>query len=275
MSPRDVAIAKRVALRALILSSLAAGAVGCGARVVSLPDDPGTPLPDFSDIYQQATRVCRGVRTFVGEIALAGRAGDERVRARVVAGFERPDAMRLEAVGPFGRAAMLLTAREGEAVLLLPRDNAVVRGARPEDILEAVTGVNLAPADILAVLTGCVVPVPEPVGGRLHANGWASIDVSGGGVVFLERSSGDWRALAARRDGWRIDYVEWAGLFPRVVRLQRQSATQSVDMTATLSQINSNTEDISPAAFTLVVPPDAQPISLDELRAAGPLGDRE
>jgi len=274
MSPGGVAFAKHLALRALILSALSTCVAACGARVVSLPTDPGAPLPDFASIHDQATRACRGVRTLEGEIALGGRAGEQRLRGTVVAGFERPDAMRLEAVGPFGRAGFLLAARAGEAVLLLPRDNAVVRDVPPESILGALTGVNLAPADILAALTGCVVPEPEPVSGHLHANGWASIDLAGGAVVFLARRDGGWRAVAARRDGWRIDYEEWAGLFPRVVRLQSLTAARPVDMTATLSQISSNLP-IPPEAFTLVVPLNAEPISLDELSAAGPLGDRE
>jgi len=273
MSQRGVAIAKRPALRALILCVLAASAAACGARVVTLPTDPGAPLPDFAAIHEETTRVCRGVRTLEASIALGGRAGDQRLRGTVLAGLERPDNMRLEAVGPFGQRAFLLASRAGDAVLLLPRDNAVLRDAPPANVLEAVTGVNLAPADILAVLTGCVVPAPAPVAGRLHANGWASIDLDGGAVVFLARRDGEWRAVAARRDGWRVDY-EWSGLFPSVVRLRSQTAAPLVDMTATLSDISSNLP-IPPEAFALVVPATAEPITLDELRAAGPLGDRE
>jgi outer membrane lipoprotein-sorting protein len=43
-----------------------------------------------------------------------------------------------------------------------------------------------------------------------------------------------------------------------------------VDLTATLSQIEANV-DIEPAAFTVTVPPGARELTLDELRAAGPL----
>jgi hypothetical protein len=45
----------------------------------------------------------------------------------------------------------------------------------------------------------------------------------------------------------------------------------NVDLTAALSQIETN-KDLEDAAFNVTVPPGADPISLDELRAAGPLG---
>jgi hypothetical protein len=274
MSRPGAAIAERLPPRALVLLGLLVCAAGCGSRVVTLPDDDGTPLPDFAEIHQQATRVCRGVRTLRGQIGLGGSAGDQRLRGRLLAGFERPDSMRLEYI-VLGRAGFLLAARGGEGMLVLPRDNAILRDVPPEDILGELTGVNLAPADILAVLTGCVVPEPMPTAGRLHGNGWAAVDHGGGAVAVRPRGGAEWQARAARRDGWRVDYVEWEGLFPRVVQLQSQAADRPVDMTATLSEISSNTDDIGPAAFTLVEPPGARSISLGDLRAASPLGDQE
>jgi len=273
MSQPGAAIAERPSLRAVVLLGFMTCATACGSRVVPLPDDVGAPLPDFATIHQDATRICRGVRTLEGQIALRGSAGDQGLRASVLAGFERPDSMRLEVLGAFGGVEVRLAAREGRATLLLTSDNLVVRDAPPGDVLGALTGVNLAPADVLAVLTGCVMPAPEPTAGRLHANGWASIDIGGGAVVYLERS-GEWRIRAARRDAWRIDYEEWEGLFPGVVRLQSLAARPAVEVTATLSRISSNGE-IPQAAFTLNVPEDAEDVTVDELRAIGPLGEEE
>ena len=42
------------------------------------------------------------------ELGLAGRAGSQRLRGRVVAGFERPASMRLEGVAPFGPPAFTI-----------------------------------------------------------------------------------------------------------------------------------------------------------------------
>jgi hypothetical protein len=140
-------------------------------ELLSLPTDPGNPLPDFAQIHRQVSSACAGVRTLTAELSLSGRAGGQALRGRAIAGFERPDAMRLEGVAPFGPPAFILAARGDTATLLLPRDNRVLRAARAEDILGALTGVALAPADLQAILTGCVTSMPGALGGRLHQGG--------------------------------------------------------------------------------------------------------
>jgi outer membrane biogenesis lipoprotein LolB len=244
----------------------------CGARRISLPSDPGSPLPNFSEIHAEVSAACRGARTLTAELGLRGSAGGRRLSGRLVAGFERPSSMRLEAVAPFGPPGFILATRSDQAVLLLPRDERVVKGQSAEAILGALTGVTLAPADLQAILTGCIVPTPKPIGGRLHTNGWASIDLEGGATMYL-RQMGAWHVRAARRDGWEVDYPAWQGMFPQVIRLRSVSEPANVDLTATLSQIEVNV-DVSPSAFTVDVPANAAPLSIDELRAAGPLGER-
>ncbi|HEY6359699.1 MAG TPA: hypothetical protein VIX63_01275 [Vicinamibacterales bacterium] len=242
----------------------------CGARRLVLPSDPGVPFNDFAQVHEQLTEACRGVRTLTAELALAGRAGEQRLRGRVVAGFERPASMRLEGVAPFGPPAFILASRGNMAVLLLPRDDRVLKGERAEEMLGALTGVTLAPADLQAILTGCVTADPKPTSGRLHQNGWASIDLEDGARLFLQRQNNAWQLRAARRQGWQLDYPAWQGRFPQSVRLQSDQPAVNVDLTAGLSQVESNT-DLDPAAFTVNVPAGAQALTLDELRAAGPL----
>jgi len=268
--------ARRGAICILKFAFCLAGLVltaACGARRVPLPTDPGVPLPDYAAIHDAVTASCRGARTLTAEVGLRGRAGSRRLSGRLVAGFERPASMRLEAVAPFGPPGFILAARGDSAVLLLPRDERVVRDQSAEMILGALTGVTLAPADLQSILTGCVVPDPKPVGGRLHSNGWASIDLEGGATVFLRRM-GSWRAVAARRNGWEVDYSAWQGAFPQVIRLRSESTTADVDMTATLSQIEVNV-DVDPRAFVVDIPPNVTPLSLEELREAGPLGEQQ
>src|SRR5687767_2708997 len=114
-------------------------AVACGPRRITLPSDPGTPLPDFAQIHAQLSSACAGVRTLTAELGLSGRAGEQRLRGRIIAGFARPSSMRLEGVPPFGAALFILAARGSAATLLLPRDSRVVRNASPEAILGALT----------------------------------------------------------------------------------------------------------------------------------------
>lgn len=245
----------------------------CGARRVSLPTDPGSPLPNFSEIHADATKSCRGARTLTAELGLRGRAGTRRLSGRLISGFERPASMRLEMVAPFGPPGFILVTRGQQAVLLLPRDERVVRSESAEAILGALTGVTLGPADLQAILTGCILPESKPVAGRLHANGWASIDLEGGATIYLRRM-GTWQISAGRRNGWEVEYPMWQGAFPQTVRLRSAADPVNVDMTATLAQIEVNT-DLDAATFNVDVPQGTAPLSLDELREAGPLGENQ
>lgn len=253
-------------LTCLILTS------ACGARRVPLPTDPGSPLPNFSEIHAEVTKACRGARTLTAELGLRGRAGTRRLSGRLIGGFQRPASMRLEMVAPFGPAGFILVTTGENAVLLLPRDERVVRGETAEAILGALTGVALGPADLQALLTGCIVPDSRAVGGRLHTNGWASIDLEGGATMYLRRM-GAWQISAGRRNGWEVEYPMWQGAFPQVIHLQSAGQALNVDMTATLSQIEVNT-DLTPATFSVDIPAGTAPLSLDELREAGPLGEK-
>jgi hypothetical protein len=243
---------------------------GCAARLLQLPADPGAPVPDFAEIHKQASSACTGVRTLTAELSLGGRAGGRALRGRAIVGFERPASLRLEGVAPFGPPAFILAGSGPSATLLLPRDSRVLESARAEDILGALTGVALSPADLLAVLTGCVAAMPAPTAGRMHENGWVSIDLSGGATVYLERVALGWQPRAARRPGWQIEYPSWQTSFPETVRLQSLDPKIDVDLTVGVSQLEANIT-IPPAAFTVDVPADALSLSIEELRDAGPL----
>ena len=245
----------------------------CGARRVPLPTDPGSPLPNFSEIHAEVTKSCRGANRLTAEIGLRGRAGTRRLSGRLISGFERPASMRLEMVAPFGPAGFILVTQGSQAVLLLPRDERVVRGESAEAILGALTGVSLGPADLLAILTGCILPESKPVAGRMHANGWASIDLEGGATMFLRRM-GTWQLSAGRRNGWEVEYSMGQGAFPQVIRLRSVAQPLNVDMTATLAQVDVNT-NLDPSVFNVPIPAGTMPLSLDELREAGPLGEKQ
>lgn len=242
----------------------------CAARRFSPPADIGTSLPGFSDIFVRVTRACVGVRTFTTEIGLSGRVGAERIRGRLVAGFKEPDAMRLEGLAPFGPPVFVMVAQGGRATLLLPRDNAVVSDAAPEDVLNAMAGVALPPADLQAVLTGCVTVAARPRVGRLHAGGWASLDTDAA-TLYLRREGNEWRLHAARRDGWLIEYSTWRGEFPATIRLRSEGAASAVDLQATMAQHEVNV-DIDGTAFQLTIPIGAEVRDLAGLRRRGPLG---
>lgn len=244
-------------------------AAGCAPKVLTLPSPGGTPLPNAAALHADISKACRGIRTLTAELGLSGRAADQRIGGRAVVGFASPDAMRLEGLAPIGQPAFILVSRGGRATLLLPRDARVLTGANAGEILGALTGVALGPADLQAILTGCVAPSAQVASG-LEQNDWVILTLEGGATLYLQRVRGGALELrAARRDNWQIEYGEWQNGLPRTVRIV-STAAPAVDVRAQLSQLEANV-DLEESAFTVDVPPDAQPITLDELREAGPL----
>jgi outer membrane lipoprotein-sorting protein len=254
-----------VACAVLVLPFVA----GCAPKILALPMPGGTPVPNAAELHADATRGCAAVRTVTAELALSGRAGGRRISGRAVVGFEAPDAMRLEGLAPIGQPAFILVSRANDATLLLPRDDRVLKGADPGAILGALTGVALAPADLKAILTGCVVPAAKVASGS-EQDGWVILALDGGATLYLRRVRDNAVELrAARRDNWQIEYAEWQNGLPRFVRII-STAAPAVDMRAQLSQLEMNV-DLEDTAFTVDVPRGAQPITLEELRDAGPL----
>jgi hypothetical protein len=217
-------------------------------------------------LFGEATAHCAGLRTLTGELGLSGRAGDERLRGRIIVGLESGGAARLEGVAPFGPPVFILVARTEAATLLLPRDGGVVSGTTVSDVLQRLTGLALGAGDLLRVLSGC--PGDSASDGRQFPGGWRTVSVDSGRTVILRQEAGRWVVMAAEASGWNADYADWLNGFPRTVRLR--SAAARVDLTARVQQLEVNTS-IPPAAWEVTVPPDARPLTLDDLRTIAPL----
>jgi hypothetical protein len=246
----------------------------CAPKRLVLPGGPGTAVTDSRVPFEQASSLCRGVRTVRTTIALSGRAGGQRLRGTLIAGLEQPDALRLEGVAPFGPPAFILVAHDESATLLLPRDNRVLTGVSAADILEALAGIRLDPAALRGILTGCVVADPRPAAGRIFQNGWMAIDVGDGAIAYLRQERATWRTVAGLLPGLEVRYRRIEGGLPRQLQIQSradQPPAVAVDVTLTLSDLSTNVT-LNASAFELDVPPDAAPMTLAELRDAGPLG---
>lgn len=246
---------------------------------ITLPSDPGTPLPDFAAIHTQVSSACAGVRDLQLEIGLSGRAGEEKIGGRVLAGFERPSSMHLEGLPPIGSPVFIFAAKDGVGTLLMTRSREILRNAPPEAILEAMTGVSLDPADLMAVFTGCVLPDAKPIGGTLHAGGWAAIEIESTSppgstrrvaTLYLQQAGSTWHLRSARRDRWQLDYTAGNGPFPQSVQMVSTGPGLPVNIKASLSQVEPNT-GVDPAAFVVNAPKDVTPFTIDDLRRAGPL----
>ena len=247
----------------------------CGAKRFTPPAGPGTPYPGFAAESEQATSECRGAKTITATLSLSGRAGSQKLRGRVDAGFAAPDDARLEGRAPFGRPVFILVAQsDASATLLLPRDNRVLRNAPPAAIVEALAGVSLAPGDLRAVIAGCGF-VGEPTAGRAYGD-WVAIDVKDA-IHYLRRIEGRWRLVASIRGPLAIEYRDFASGRPSTVRIRTTASSAASeaesDLTLRLSDVNINVP-LEPEVFRVEIPPDADPLTIEELRRAGPLGDR-
>jgi hypothetical protein len=242
---------------------------GCsrGARP-ALPTGNGTPFPGFEAVYAEATAGCRNAKSVGAELRLSGRAGDQRLRGTISADLLAPSSVRL--VGVYlSRPIFYLVARDADGTLLLPRDNRVVRNEPPGEIIEALAGVALTPADLRAAVAGCALGTAVPANGRMFSNDWAAVD-AGGQTTYLRRVEGRWQVAGALRDRLTLLYADFKGGRASTIHVRTGSDT---DITLRVSQLEINA-DIPDKAFELNIPPDVMPLTLEELRRAGPLGDR-
>lgn len=254
----------------LLVVALSASA--CAPALMKLPAAPGVPAPDASAALESATTACRGVRTLTAEVAVSGSVGGQGLRGRLLTGLAAPASARLEAVAPFGQPVFIFVAAGQEATLVLPRDERVLQHGRPEAVLEAVTGVPLGPADLRHALTGCP-PAAHTPEGRQAGDQWRVID-AGDSSVYLHRDANVWTVAAIvhaknGREDWRAEYRDVQSGIARTVRLV-SADPKRFDLRLALSQVEINTP-LDADVFRVRVPESAMPISLDELRAAGPL----
>ena len=222
-------------------------------------------------------------------MALSGRAGDERVRGRVLMGLEAGGAVRLEAPAPFGAPFFILAGKSEVATLILPRERRVLKDTPVSAVLERLTGLSLGADDLRLILSGCLVETPSPTDGRQWPGGWQAVTIGPERVAYIRTVQGRPLLVAADYGPWHVDYSRHANGFPRVVRVRSafaeastfakatadQSAARSgaIDITARVEQLEVNTQ-INPLAWVVDVPSDADPMTLDELRSIAPLAER-
>ena len=245
----------------------------CAARVPPRPVGNPTPDPTAADAFAAATASCKGFRSIEGELSLSGRAGGERVRGRILTGLEAGGAVRLEAVAPFGAPFFVLAGRNERATLVLPREHRALKDTGVAEVLERLTGLTLGADDLRLILSGCLVERAEPSDGRQWGGGWRAVTIGHERVAYLRVQNGQPVLTAADYGPWRIDYSAHAGGFPRIVRVRRSGDT-AIDITARVEQLQVNTA-INPRAWVVDIPPDADPMTLDELRSIAPLAEKK
>ena len=265
-------------LSLILLTSAVVTFVACGARPrVTLPTGAGTPFPEFSHAFTEATAECRAIKKLSATIRLSGRAGRTKLAARIDSGFAAPAQIRLEGyprVSFGGKPFFILVSHGDVATLVMPRDARVLRGAAPAAIVEALAGVALGPADLRAIVAGCGLQSADPSSGRSFANGWAAID-AGETSVFLRQMDGRWRVAGATRGPLSVAYGDFAAGKAATVQVSTPAADgrTGADLVLRLSELEID-PPLDDRVFEVEVPPDATPLTLEELRRSGPLGEQ-
>jgi hypothetical protein len=263
--------------------SMALGAiltVSCAPALMKLPSGTSRPASDSGDAVAAATTECRAVSTLSAEVGVAGRISGQRVRNRILAGLAAPASARLEGIAPFGPPFFIFASRDGDATLLLPREERVLEHGQPDRVLEALTGVPLGEADLRTTLTGCA-RAPEIDSGRALGEDWRIVR-DGATDLYLHRTpAAPWRIVSAVHHSssssssevppageWRAEYGDFQNGLPRTVRLA-SSDRRRFDLRLSLSQVDVNTP-LGADVFRVRLPSSARPMSLDDLRHARP-----
>jgi outer membrane lipoprotein-sorting protein len=256
----------------LLLVASVSCLAACAPKAPALPTGAGTPYPDFATAYASATKTCSGVKTITASMAMSGKAGSTKLRGRIDAGFAAPGRARLEGIPPFGKPVFVLVADEGKGTLVLTRDDRVLRDAPPDQIVEALAGVALGPDALRTAVSGCGFGA-APADGRWYSNGWVAA-ASADGTTWLRPSGGGWEVAAAERGTVMVLYSDYVNGRPSTIRIR--STTQgktTADITLRLSDVEINTTlDQKVFDITPDLPQHPIPLTLEELRRAGPLG---
>jgi outer membrane lipoprotein-sorting protein len=269
---RTPARRRRGSLCACAAIACCVAAAACGRKTPVLPSSAGAPFPDFASAYTEATAVCRDVKTMTASMALSGKSGRTKLRGRIDAGFAAPAKVRLEGRAPFGRPVFVLTADGGRATLVLPRDDRVLANAPPEQVVEALAGVALSPDTLRTIVAGCGMSSDPPSAGRSYGADRAAVTLANG-TASLQRVGGKWRLTGAALAPVDVFYGNFVNGRPSSVRLRTRSSAAPTDLTLRLSEVETNTS-LDPRTFEASTPEGAVPLTLEELRKAGPLGDR-
>jgi hypothetical protein len=270
------AVASRWRVRVLAAFVAAVSGSACASRgaVFVPPVAAGEPAPDAAAVATSAQAACASLRSMTAQAALRGRIGGQRVRGRLDLGVTSEGGARLEAVAPFG-LLFVLAGQADRATLLLTREGRVVRDQPAAEIVEALAGVRVSPQTLLSLAAGCPGAGATLADGRRFPDGL--LQASGGDrTVWLRNGPSGPRVVAARVGDLIVEYAEaFTGTEPRTLRLRKPNTDPkaAVDLELALSQIEVNSP-LDAAAFSIAIPPDAQPITLDELRRSGLLGGR-
>ena len=260
--------------RSRVLAVLAIVTASCAGRAAFVaPRGSGVAAPEAATAWSAVTTACRSTTSYRSEFALTGGIGDRRIRglasARLFTALATNGSIGLEATVS-GQLLFRLGGTADKATLLLRDQNRVVT-ARPEEILDALIGVSVEPARLLAIVTGCVTTA-ESID-RASRYGNVLEIVTADATVYLTPVATGWQTRAGRFRDVVVDYFAFDQGLPRELRIATAGTNgPAVALDLRVQAVETN-GDLDAALFRVTIPEGATPISVDELRRVGPLGD--
>jgi hypothetical protein len=255
---------RRACLAALLLVS----GFGCAPALFIPPGGPGIPAPDGDAIWRRVMSRCDAISGVRAVLAVSGRAGDRSIPglagARLATAVTSAGNMALE-VYVSGQMALRLAGTAGTATLLL-RDGPRVVSAGAADIVHAMIGLDINPVVWLEALSGCVAHGGTIASTRRYGD-LLAVSTTDGARVFLQARGGAWQIRAARVGALAFDYTRLSSDLPQAMTIH----TDRVRIALRVEELAINPA-LDPAVFTMRVPDDATAMSIEELRAQGPLG---
>jgi hypothetical protein len=126
----------------LVAAVLLASGIACAS----------VPLPSPAVMAE-----ARATLTYSGSLRVSLDGPQFRGRTRVLLGFRRPDALRIEIPGPTGPRLVAVT-KDGGLTAVFPGDRAIFRGRATAAELESLLGVGLGPEELIDLLVGAPSP---------------------------------------------------------------------------------------------------------------------
>ena len=257
----------------VLVAAMAIGLAACAPRTFVLPAVVPTPAPESAEIWKTASSPCRAVTGARAALGLTGRVRDQRIPglagATLYAALSATGDIGLEA-RVSGQLVFRLGGTSSNATLLLPSENRVVRG-RADEIVDALVGLRLGPERLLAILGGCITRNEDVRQGERY--GKVLRVETPDAVVYLEPTDGPWVVRAGTADGLGVEYRRPAGDVRDIIFRSRPGATAGVSIVLHVKELDL-APALAPSLFAVVVPDDARPMSLQELRETGLVDDR-
>lgn len=244
----------------------------CGRSMFVPPAAPGVAAPGGEQAWTEATAGCRDARSYGALLRASGRVGDQRLwPVEIEAALTADQSIYLNALAG-GQTVFVLAGTGGRSSLWLRADQRVTTAATA-DILDAIIGISVTPAELLAILSGCVTRDTAVV--RAERQDRFLTITTRDARVYLTQEGTVWRTRAAVTPSFTIEFGGLAKPAPGEIWVWSAPNAPRAQLHLRASEVALNSS-IPADVFTLPsAAKSATPLSLEELRAAGPFRNRQ